>query len=66
MILELTIISIVFLIVFFTYCLLPINKMKAVNKEIKNLLQVLPITKMINCINNRIDKTTSPHKSHKE
>jgi uncharacterized membrane protein YqgA involved in biofilm formation len=36
-----------FLAVLVVYCILPIKKMKAVNKELKTLLQVLPISKMM-------------------
>ena len=31
-----------FLVVLVVYCIIPIKKMKAVNKELKSLLQVLP------------------------
>jgi hypothetical protein len=29
------------------YCIIPIKKMKAVNKELKSLLQVLPFSEII-------------------
>jgi hypothetical protein len=36
-----------FLAVLVVYCILPIKKMRAVNKELKSLLQVLPISKVM-------------------
>jgi hypothetical protein len=35
------------LIIFFTYCFLPIKKMEAVNKEFKELLRILPISQIV-------------------
>ena len=36
-----------FLAVLLVYCIIPTKKMKAVNKELKSLLQVLPISQII-------------------
>lgn len=39
-----------FLIVLIVYWVMPIKKMKAVNNELKSLLQILPITQIVNAI----------------
>jgi uncharacterized protein YoxC len=36
-----------FLVVLVVYCIIPIKKMKAVNKELKSLLQVLTFSEII-------------------
>lgn len=42
-----------FLILVFIYWIMPINKMKAVNESLKSLLQILPISKIIDSINKK-------------
>ncbi len=46
---EITIIILcsTFLLVLVAYWIMPIKKMKAINKELKSLLQILPITQII-------------------
>jgi hypothetical protein len=44
---------ITFIIVLVIYWVMPTKKMKAVNVELKSLLQILPITKLIESIINR-------------
>ena len=41
------IICMTFLVVLVAYWIMPVEKMKAVNKELKSLLQILPISQMI-------------------
>ncbi|CAM1353779.1 hypothetical protein [Tenacibaculum halocynthiae] len=45
------IICMTFLVVLVAYWIMPIEKMKAVNKELKSLLQILPISQMIKFYN---------------
>jgi len=53
MINTVSILCITFIIVLVIYWAMPIKKMKAVNVELKSLLQILPITKLIESIINR-------------
>lgn len=39
-----------FLLVLVAYWIMPTEKMQAVNKELKSLLQVLPITSVVNAL----------------
>jgi len=39
-----------FLLVLVAYWIMPTEKMQAVNKELKSLLQVLPITAVVNAL----------------
>ncbi|QTE21187.1 hypothetical protein [Polaribacter cellanae] len=41
------IICITFLVVLLAYWIMPVEKMKAVNKELKSLLQILPVSQII-------------------
>lgn len=51
------ILCVTFLVVLVVYCILPINKMKAVNRELKSLLQVLPISQIMkSCRQVKVDK----------
>lgn len=48
-----------FLVVLMVYWIMPIKKMKAVNEALKSLLQVLPITKLIEVIMNKKESKNS-------
>jgi|TARA_R100000501_G_C2537651_1_gene57839 hypothetical protein len=39
-----------FLLVLVAFWIMPIKKMKAVSKELKSLLQVLPVTSVVNAV----------------
>ena len=39
-----------FLLVLVVYWIMPTEKMQAVNKELKSLLQILPITAVVNAL----------------
>jgi len=41
------ILCVTFLVVLVAYWIMPVKKMKAVNKELKSLLQILPISQII-------------------
>ena len=45
-----------FLAVLVAYWIMPTKKMKAINRELRSLLQVLPISKIIESINRKDDK----------
>jgi len=47
------IICLTFLVVLIFYWIMPTKKMKAVNNALKSLLQVLPISKIIEAIGNK-------------
>lgn len=42
-----TVLCMTFLVVLVVYWIMPTKKMKAVNKELKSLLQVLPVSEII-------------------
>ncbi|MFV0572080.1 MAG: hypothetical protein ACK5M1_06585 [Xanthomarina gelatinilytica] len=47
---EVAILCMTFLVVLVIYWIMPTKKMKAVNKEMKSLLQVLPISEVVKSI----------------
>jgi hypothetical protein len=50
---AMAIICMTFLMVLVAYWIMPIKKMKAVNSELKSLLQILPISQIIKYYKNR-------------
>ena len=56
---------ITFIIVLVIYWVMPTKKMKAVNVELKSLLQILPITKLMESIINRSKNSKKKLKSDK-
>ena len=56
MILTVQTLCFVFLIVLAAYWIMPIEKMKAVNRELKSLLQILPISRIIKAFTERKSK----------
>ncbi len=61
------ILCLTFLLVLAVYCMLPIKKMRAINEALKSLLQVLPITKIVEaCITYFKSKNASKEEGRKD